>query len=380
MHRGVREFVRWLEDHRDSGWVRLSPPAQARDLQAIEHHVGSPLPADLRFVLGRFNGAITSAGTLLTAAPGPGATIEAALKEVAAQRESSFLDPDALLPFHRTEHGTVLAFDRSAAPIADAWPIVDYDPESGEVRLVHRTFDGWCQLCVSEWTTDLETPFDLDKYLRQGLRHAEIEPDVSVAHTTVAHALKRAGRPDEALESYLRSGRCVPAIPWADWEALKLAFLLGRADAILEAGGRLTKRASQKLWEQRGTTASRVAYVLARSLRRISREAVEDDGRRAALIRTLDHLRTHCKSREDAEARDRIMAAVARGDAIPPPWPPQDAAVPPAPDPDAWWAAVREAYRAGTLRDDDLALDPAYEPLLAQRDVREILGIRREFD
>src|SRR5688500_11261471 len=110
MHRGVREFVRWMEDHRDATVVSLQAPAQARDIQAIEHQVGSPLPADLRLVLGRFNGAGTPAGTLLTAAPGPGTTIESALKEVASLRESSFLDPDLLLPFHRTEHGTVLAF------------------------------------------------------------------------------------------------------------------------------------------------------------------------------------------------------------------------------------------------------------------------------
>jgi hypothetical protein len=280
MHRGVRDFIRWMEDHREQAGIALQPPAQAKDVQAIEHHVGSPLPADLRIVLGRFNGAVMPAGTLLTAAPGPGATIESALKEVAAQREASFLDPDLLLPFHRTEQGTVLAFDRSAAPIADTWPIVDFDPETGEVKLVHRTFDGWCRLCFQEWTTEIDTVFDLDKYLRQGHRHVEIEPDVSIAHVTVAHALRRAGKPALALSGYLHGGRCVPPIPWADWEALKLAALLGDFDAVAEAGGRLAKRTPARIWEQRGTTPSRVAYVLARALRRMppgapKRQAVE---------------------------------------------------------------------------------------------------------
>ncbi|MDQ3036615.1 MAG: SMI1/KNR4 family protein, partial [Myxococcota bacterium] len=293
-----------MEDHGAAAGVVLQAPAQARDVQTIEHHVGSPLPADLRLVLGRFNGAATPAGTLLSAAPGPGATIEAALKEVAAQREASFLDPDLLLPFHRTEHGTVLAFDRSAAPIADTWPIVDYDPDSGEVRLVHRTFDGWCRLCVTEWTAEVETPFDLDKYLRQGLRHVKIEPDVSIAHVTVGHALRRAGRPEEALESYLRGGRCVPAIAWADWEALKIASVLGDVDAAIESGGRLAKRTPEHIWEQRGTAPSRVAYVLAREL-----APLPEGLRRDALQRALDHLKAQSAGEEDAAARDAILAA-----------------------------------------------------------------------
>ena len=38
------------------------------------------------------------------------------------------VDPELLLPFHHTELGSYLAFDRSAAPISDTWPIVDFDP------------------------------------------------------------------------------------------------------------------------------------------------------------------------------------------------------------------------------------------------------------
>ncbi len=375
MHKGVREFVQWVEEHRESAGISLSPPAQARDIQAIEHHVGSPLPADLRLVLGRFNGAVAPAGTLLTAAPGPGMALEAALKEVAQQRESSFLDPEMLLPFHRTEQGTVLAFDRSAAPIADTWPIVDYDPDSGEVRLVPRTFDGWCRLCVREWTSEVDTPFDLDKYLRQGKRHVEIEPDVSIAHVTVGHALRRAGRPREALASYLRGGRCIPAIPWADWEALKLAVLLRDLPALLEAAGRLSKRTPASIWDQRATTISRVAYVLARSL-----VWVPDGEPRGVIMRALDHLRPQSKSTEDAAARDAIIAAAIAGSPLPLPHPPQDTPIPRDGDLEAWWTALDQGYRSGALRDDDFVLDPVYDALAgSSHDIVELLRIRREF-
>jgi len=364
-----------MEDHRDRSGVALQAPAAARDIQAIEHQCGSLLPEDLRLVLGRFNGAVTPSGTLLTAASGPGTTIEAALKEVATQRESSFLDPDLLLPFHRTEHGTVLAFDRSAAPVADTWPIVDYDPEYGEVKLVHRTFDGWCRLCVSEWTTEVETPFDIEKYLRQGQRHVEIEPDVSIAHVTVAHALRRAGQPEEALVSYLRGGRCIPAIPWGDWEAMKLSSLLGDVDAFVESAGRLCKRTPQHVWDQRGTTPSRVAYLIARTM-----IGMPESSRRQALTRALEHLRAQSKGPEDAAARDAILAAVeSEAREIPPPYPAQETAIPDTGDPASWWAAMVEGYRAGTLRDDDLVLDPVYAPVIAKHDLGDILRMRRDF-
>ena len=366
--------MRWMEDHRDQTGVALQPPAQARDIQAIEHHVGSPLPADLRLVLGRFNGAVTPAGTLLTAAPGPGTTIESALKEVASQRAASFLDPELLLPFHRTEHGTVLAFDRSAAPVADTWPIVDYDPETGEVRLVHRTFDGWCRLCVSEWTTESGAGFDLEKYLRQGQRHVEIEPDVSIAHVTVGHALRRAGQPEAALDSYLRGARCVPAIPWADWEALKIASVLGDLPAIAESAARLAKRTPDHVWEQRGTTASRVAFVIARAL-----PSVPEGSLRETLMRALGNLEMQVRELEDAEARDAIITAARAGTPLPLPWPVQETAVPRAGDADTWWAAMVEGYRAGALRDDDLVLDPSYDALRASHSLADLLRIRRDF-
>ncbi len=375
MHRGVREFVDWMEGHRNQAGVVLNPPVQVHEIQAIEHYVGSPLPADLRLVLGRFNGAVTPAGTLLSATPGPGTTMEAALREVAAQQTSSFLDPDLLLPFHRTEQGTVLAFDRSAAPLADTWPIVDYDPETGEVRLVHRTFDGWCRLCVSEWMAELDVAFDLEKYLRQGKRHVSIEPDVSIAHVTLGHGRKRAGQPDDALMSYLRGARCIPAIPWADWEALKLAALLGDVDAVLETGARLAQRTLPHAWQLRGTTPSRVLYVLARVL-----QTVAEGSRRTALERYAEHLGSQSTSEEEASVSKAILSATLSGDAsIPAPWPPLKTAVPGAEDLDAWWAQMNEATREGHLRDEDLVLDPTYMPLRSRFELVDLLRIRREF-
>lgn len=376
MHRGVRELVRWLEDHKADPGVALQPPARMGDVQALEHDLGSPLPADLRLVLGRFNGAVLPGGAiLLTAAPGPGSTIEAVLKELAAKRAVSFLDPDLLLPFGKTEHGSILAFDRSAAPVADTWPVVDFDLETGETNITHRTFDGWCRLSVGEWSADdRESPFSLDKYLRSGGRHAEIEPDISIAHVTVGHALRRAGEPDRALASYVKGGRCVPPIAWADWEALKLAVILEDWRAAVEVGGRLTKRSRKDTWELRGTTPSRVAYLLARGLKK----AKPSDP--SQWMRMLDHVSHQGLDDEDKTALAAITAAALDPTAeIPLPSPPQPPALELDPDVDIAFARMREAYGAGQLRDDDLALDPRYDAVASTYPLADVLRIRREF-
>ncbi len=186
MHRGVRELIRWVQEHDGSDTVKANRPATAKEITALEHQLGAPLPADLKVVLSVFDGATLPNGILLTAAAGGAESIEAGLEALAAERGVSFLDPELLLPFHRSEIGTYLAFDRSAGPVSDTWPVVDFDPQTGETRLIHRTFDGWCRLCVREWTAeDYAAEFTVDKYLAQGQRHAEIEPDVSIAHVTV---------------------------------------------------------------------------------------------------------------------------------------------------------------------------------------------------
>lgn len=373
MHRGVRELIRWAEQNNGNNGVALRPPAQAGDLLTLEQEIGAPLPTDLRLVLGRFNGGQLPSAVLLTAAPGPGTTIDAALRQVANQREASFLDPEVLLPFARTEHGSVLAFDRTAAPVSDTWPIVDYDPETGDLRLVHRTFDAWCRVQVGEWTaSDFGTTFTLDRYLAQGKRHASVEPDVSVAHVTVGHALRRAGQPEEALASYLRGARCVPAEPWCDWEALKLAVVLGDDGGVLEAGGRLGKRAPEATWTLRGTTPSRVAYLVARAFRRKSREDV------TPWLRILDHLLLQTYEDDDRAACQAIRDKAESIEPLPEPTPPQRRKCPPFEPASTWWQHLQAAYHQGALRDDDLALDPIYDSLPDQR-ASSLLRIRRDF-
>lgn len=373
MHRGVREIIRWVREHDGSDIVKAQRAAAAKDVSALEHQLGAPLPADLKVVLGVFDGGILPNGVLLSARPGPGDTIEAALKHLAEERGVSFLDPELFLPFHRTELGSYLAFDRSAAPVSDTWPVVDYDPQSGETRLVHRTFDGWCRLCVREWTSaDYTDAFTIDKYLRQGERHAAIEPDVSIAHVTVGHALRRAGEPERALESYLRAGRCMPPVAWADWEALKLAVILGYPADALEAAARLGKRAPKQTWERRETTPSRVAYAIAKV-------APKPGNVQEVWLRILDQLIAQGLDDDDREAATAIRRAVVTGETCPPPSPPQQASLSLEGDADTRFQAACDAYREGRLRDEDIILDPRLDVLGERHDPADLLRIRRDF-
>ncbi len=374
MHRGVREFIRWVQNEDNADLVKAERAATGREVLALEHQLGTPLPADIKIVLGIFDGASLPNGVLLSAQPGPGDTIEAALKELAQESDTSFLDPDLLLPFHRTEAGSYLAFDRTAAPVSDTWPVIDFDLETGEHRLIHRTFDGWCRLCVAEWTAaDYGSEFTIEKYLMQGERHALIEPDVSIAHVTVAHALRRAGRPEDSLESYLRAGRCVPAIAWSDWEALKLAALLGLPPQALEASVRLGKRAPTFMWDERETTPSRVAYALATV-------APAPGAEQEPWLRILDQLVSQALDEEDAAATGAIRQAVVTGQAtIPRPYPPQDSELELDADLDVAWATCTEAYTQGLLREDDLLLDPRFAPLAERYRLVDLLRIRRGF-
>jgi hypothetical protein len=368
MHRGVLEFVRWIEAHRDHEGVAINAPATSADMAALEHQLGVPLPADLRFVLTRFNGGTLPSGQLLVAGVGPG-TIEAAVRSFAEDMEEDFLDPELLLPFHRTTEGSLLCFDRSAGPVSDTWPVVDYYEDTGEVRIVYRTFDGWCRNCVAEWDSpDFAEDFSLDKYLRQGRRHVEIEPDVSTAHATVAHALRRAGKAEAAMDAYLRAARCVPPLPWCDWEALKIAVLLDRPVEAIEAAQRLSARAPIARWEERETTPGRVADVIAR----IASRTAENKG----WVRILDALVEQATDDEDHAQAHAVRRAVLHGEPLPPPRHYREAPVLPA---GASWEQAQEAYAAGQLRDDDMLLDPNLRPLFEEHDPAELLAIRRDF-
>lgn len=372
MHRGVQELIRWLDTHRDFPGVQLNQPATTAELNALEQQLGVPLPADLRLVLTRFNGGILPNGTMLSAGMGPG-TIEAAVRSFAGAVEADFLDPELHLPFFRTSEGSLLCFDRSAAPISDTWPIVDYFEDTGDTRLVFRTFDGWCRTCVSGFDApDFLDDFSLDKYLAQGRRHVEIEPDVATAHATVAHALKRAGEPELALAAYLAAARCVPPLPWCDWEALKLAALLEREPEALEAAGRLCSRAPTSRWADRETTPGAVADAIGQCAIRADDES--------AWIRLLDQLVPQTWDEGEKLHVHAVRKSLVSGDALPPTLAPRDESVlPPAPDVEQWWVAAREAYLEGRLRDDDMLFDPALRPLRQQKDFRELLRIRRDF-
>ena len=372
MHRGVQEFIRWVRDNPTFPGLRVNPPATAADIAALEQQLGVPLPADLRFVLSRFNGGAMPSGMLLQAGTGPG-TVEHAVRRFAEQVGADFLDPELPLPFHRTNEGSLLAFDRSAAPVSDTWPIVDYYEDTGETRLVYRTFDGWCRSCVAEWTAaDFSAEFSLEKYLRQGQRHVSIEPDVSTAHATVAHALRRAGEPEKALESYLRAARCVPPLPWCDWEALKLAGLLGRAKEALEAATRVAARAPQDRWRERETTPGRVAEVLAR--------VVAQTPSRAPWLRILEALFEQADEEADRDQIRAVRDALQEGRPIPPPHAIRDRpVVTPVADVDAFWHATQKAYLDGRLRDEDMLFDASLRPIDDQYGLSQLLRLRREF-
>ena len=372
MHRGVQELIRWTESHQDFPGVALNRPAVTAELNALEQQLGVPLPADLRLVLSRFNGGMLPNGTMLAAGIGPG-TVEAAVRAYAEAVEADFLDPELLLPFFRTNEGSLLCFDRSAAPISDTWPIVDYFEDTGETRLVFRTFDGWCRTSVASYESpDFLDDFSLDKYLSQGRRHAEMEPDVATAHATVAHAQKRAGQPEEALRSYLAAARCVPPLAWCDWEAFKIAALLEREPEAVEAATRLCSRAPTDKWAERETTPATVADVVGYC-------AVRADDR-SHWVRLLDQLVRECWDDDEKAHVHAVRKAVVSKMALPPTRAPRDEPVIVAQsDVEAWWSAAKDAYHQGMLRDDDMLLDPTLAPLRQQRDFRELLRIRREF-
>lgn len=371
MHRGIQDFVKLVQTSAEALGIVALPPASNAELAHIEQTMGSPLPEDLRLVLLKFNGATLPSGALLSVGSTIGKTIEAVLKELADREEKSFLDPEALLPFHRSDE-SILAFDRSAGPVADTWPIVDFYSDTGEIKLVHRTFDGWCRLCVAQWTSpDWGQDFTLDVYLRNGERHVAIEPDVASAHATVAHAYKRAGQPEQALASYLAAARCVPPEPRCDWEALKIAVLIDDGAAAVEAATRLASRAPPERWLLRETTPGRIADL-------IGMLAVHHPDP-PTYTRLLDLLAAQAMDPEDHERVAAVRRALLHDESMPETRPSRPSVLPQYPSPDEWWAAVRQGYADGAVRDEDLLLDPSFEPLRGRKSFAELLRIRRDF-
>ncbi len=373
MHRGVQDFIHWVEQHPDFPGLKLNPPPPVADVVAIEERIASPLPADLRTLLLRFNGGVFPSGRLLSASGDGKDTMLGALDELATLLSKSVRDPELLFPFYRADDGGILAFDRSAGPVSDTWPILDYYIDSGEQRLVHRTFDGFCRLRVAEWTApEFGGEFTLQSYLQSGERHVAIEPDVSIAHATVAHAQRRAGKPEDALASYLRGARCVPSQPWCDWEALKIAVILGDGRSAIEAAARVSSRAPKNRWDQRETTPLMVADVLA-----VIAPALGE--RREQLLRIYDQLTEQCDDEDDKQHVGAVRRAVFARQIPPPPLPLRTTAVPPDPDATRFFSSLKEGYRRGKVRDEDMLLDPVYGVLRKQYDFAEVLRIPRAF-
>ncbi len=374
MHRGIREFVAWVESQRES--LALGSPATSEQFVAAEQRLGTTLPTDLRILLQRFNGGELPGGVLLGVGGGP-LSIEGFAERFRRGGEL------AAIPFYadgaesaRDVDGCELhALDAQAGPVPDTWPVQSIDPHEPERRpVVHRTLDGWCRLRFAEWSEEApeEEPV-LEAYLRQGLRHVEVEPDVAAAHATVAHALRRSGRPEDALGAYLRAARCVPPEPWCDWEALVLAALLGRIQEGFEAASRLAAPAPPARWLQRGVSPVGVAHVVARFVIRL--DPIGADrwmGLLDLIVETVEG--------PDGLQVEAVRSAVAE-EREPPPWPqaPRAGLVLPSGDPGAAWEVLRTAYLEGRLRAEHLVLDPALRDAALDRPVTDLLRIRRDF-
>lgn len=373
MHQGVQEFVDWLVGHRGSDEVELSPPAGSRELSELEQELGVPLPVDLRWVLSRFNGGRIPSATLFPAGTGPGSVLDAT-RWFADRAGVEVRDPELPLVFGRADEGSVLAFDRSGGPMPDTWPVIDHYEQTGETRLVARTFDGWCRFCVAEWKSpDHGVAQTLDSYLRQGHRRVQLEPDVSVAHAQLAHALKRAGRPEEALASYLRAGECVPPLPWCDWEALKVAVVLGRPREAFAAAERLSARGPVDRWNARETTPARVAEILGALAPRVASAR--------PWLAILDKLLEQESEPEDRATIERVRQGFAAEPRPTRPLPRMSSAPPPPPphqDLDVWWGELEASYVTGELREEAMLTDPTLEPVRRARDLASLLRLRRE--
>jgi hypothetical protein len=378
MHRGVQDFISWIAQNPEPGisagrGLAAATPATAVELAAVEERIASPLPADLRFVLSRYNGGEVPSGQLLSAGDGAPESILSVADELSKRMSKSLRDPELLLPFYRSDDGGILAFDRSGGPVADTWPIIDYYLESGEQRLVHRTFDGFCRLRVAEWSSpDFGGEFSLESYLNSGKRHVTIEPDVSIAHATVAHALRRAGQPEIALQAYLDAARCLPAQPWCDWEALKLSALLGDGRAAWESSVRLAARATKIRWRQRETTPALVADTLAVIAPRLSARAER-------VLRLYDQLQRQADNERERQHIAGIRRALMNQTAPPPPLGARIPSIAPLADTASWITALAEGYRRGKLRDEDLLFAPSYAALRAKYALAQVLRVSRTF-
>ena len=173
------------------------------------------------------------------------------------------------------------------------------------------------------------------------------------------------------MRAYLAAARCVPSLPWCDWEALKIAVLIDKRAEAYEASSRLAARAPASAWEQRETSPLWVAQVVAPLARRT--------GSPSRWVRMLSQLEEAAPEdeREDVEA---IRVAMETGAPFPPLDPlREEPLVPPMEDTNAWFDAVKRSYLAGVVRDEDLLLEPTMAPLRERYPLGDCLRVRRDF-
>ena len=97
------------------------------------------------------------------------------------------------------------------------------------------------------------------------------------------------------------------------------------------------------------------------------------------MLRLFDQLSEQSNGKDDTRRVNEVRKAVFSDKSRPPSHPIRPTAVPPQADKRAWWEALRQAYLAGEVRDDDLLLDPAYRALGLEYDFVEVLRTVREF-
>ena len=119
------------------------------------------------------------------------------------------------------------------------------------------------------------------------------------------------------------------------------------------------------------TTPLWVAQVVAPLARRT--------GSPSRWVRMLSQLE---EAADDDERPDvhAIRMAIETGGPFPPLDPlREEPLVPPQPDLDAWFTAVKRSYHAGVVRDEDLLLEPSMAPLRERYPLGDCLRARRDF-
>ena len=128
--------------------------------------------------------------------------------------------------------------------------------------IARSTASAGCALARSGPRPTSAAQFTLESYLRSGQRHVEIEPDVAVAHATVAHALRRAGKPELALRRTCAAHAACRLCRGATGKRSRSRCCSATPMRARGCGARLSRARRQPRWDQRATTPSWSADVL----------------------------------------------------------------------------------------------------------------------